>query len=434
MDTNSNNNNNNKSKLISWINYDSNDYFPIENLPFGVCKAKDNDDVACFSRISKTCINLSVLEKAGLLDSNNHKFDKNTFNQSTLNKFISLGKEVWHQVRFILTDIFTDVSYKNNENVGKSLRDLNDLNCLLPVTIGDYTDFYSSKNHAYNIGSLLRPNNPLQPNWTHLPVGYHGRSSTVVVDGTEIVRPRGQVKKSKDEDVSIFSECKRLDIEVEMGVVLGKSNQMGKPIKISEASEYIFGFVLLNDWSARDIQAWEYVPLGPFLAKNFATTISAWIITSEALKPFKVDLEPQNPKPLKYLHEEKLISYDIPIDILLKSKNQSNYNKIGTTNYKYMYWTINQQITHHAVTGCSMKVGDLLGSGTISGKEEGSYGCLMESNKNATKKVKVGDEERLWLEDGDTVNFSACCQGNGYKIGFSDCSGKILPALSEDNY
>jgi fumarylacetoacetase len=219
-----------------------------------------------------------------------------------------------------------------------------------------------------------------------------------------------------------------------MGVILGKSNEMGKPIKISEASEYIFGFVLLNDWSARDIQAWEYVPLGPFLAKNFATTISAWIITADALQPFKVSLEPQDPKPLKYLHEEKLISYDIPVDVLVKSSKQKEFSKIATTNYKYMYWTINQQITHHAVTGCSLKVGDLLGSGTISGKEEGTYGCLMESNKNSTKKVKVGDEERLWLEDGDTVNFDAFCQGNGYRIGFSDCSGTILSALSEDEY
>jgi fumarylacetoacetase len=219
-----------------------------------------------------------------------------------------------------------------------------------------------------------------------------------------------------------------------MGVILGKSNKIGSPIKVSEAAEYVFGFVLLNDWSARDIQAWEYVPLGPFLAKNFATTISAWIITQDALEPFKVKLEEQNPTPLKYLYEETLISYDIPIEINSKSEKQKEFTVIGQTNYKYMYWTINQQIAHHSVTGCKMQVGDLLGSGTISGKEEGTYGCLMESNKNNTKKIPVGDEERLWLHDGDTVVFKAFCQGVGYRIGFSDCSGTILPANPEEDY
>lgn len=421
-------------KLTSWIKYDSSDFFPIQNLPFGACFDPETKQTNCYSRISTTAINLAVLEQAGLLDDKDIVFDKNTFNQSTLNKFISFGKAYQSVVRAKLTEIFSDEKFKNNEAVLNSLKDVSKLQSVLPVTIGDYTDFYSSKNHAFNIGSILRPNNPLQPNWVHLPVGYHGRSSTVVTDGTEIVRPRGQVKKSKDEDLSIFSECKRLDYEVEMGVILGKSNPMGKPIKVSEAEDYIFGFVLMNDWSARDIQAWEYVPLGPFDAKNFATTISAWIVTKEALSPFKVKLEEQVPRPLNYLYEENLISYDIPIEVHMKSEKQKEFNVIATTNYKYMYWTINQQITHHAVTGCSMRVGDLLGSGTISGKEEGTFGCLMESNKNNTKKIALGDEERIWINDGDTVVLRGFCQGEGYRIGFSDCGGKVLPALKEEEY
>lgn len=416
----------------SWIEYNSEDNFPIQNLPYGV--AEVNGEVSCFSRISQLAINLAVLENAGLLDSEKFSFDKHTFNQASLNKFISLGKEVWGQTRSRLTLLFSNVEFKDNELVRKSLVDVKLLVCRLPVTIGDYTDFYSSKNHAFNIGSLLRPTNPLQPNYVHLPVGYHGRSSTVVVDGTEIVRPRGQVKKSKDEDIPVFSECKRLDIEAEMGVIIGKSNKLGQPIKIGEAFEYVFGFVLLNDWSARDIQAWEYVPLGPFTAKNFATTISAWIITKDALEPFRFKLEDQDPKPLKYLQDSNLFSYDIPIEILAKTQKQTEHFKIGKTNYKYMYWTMNQQITHHTVTGCSLNVGDLLGSGTISGTDQETLGCFMEMNRNATIKIQIGDEERLWLNDGDEVILKASCQGEGFKIGFGDCSGKILPAVPEDYF
>ena len=420
--------------IKSWIKYDENDFFPIQNLPYAVLYDKETNETNCYSRISTTSINLSSLEKSGLLDNETFKFDGSTFNSLTLNKFISLGKTVWKQVRHRLTSIFTDETYSNHDQVLKSLKEVSLLKACLPVQINDYTDFYSSKNHAYNIGSLLRPTNPLQPNWNQLPVGYHGRSSTIVIDGTDVRRPSGQVKKSKDEEISVFSQCKRLDYEVEMGVIIGKTNEIGVPIKINEASEYVFGFVLVNDWSARDIQAWEYVPLGPFTAKNFMTTVSAWIVVKEALEEFTVKLEEQDPRPLKYLYEENLVSYDIPIDIYLKSEKQKEYSRIGTTNYKYMYWTVNQQITHHTVTGCKMQVGDLIASGTISGKEEGTYGCLMEANKNSTRKIIVNDEERVWLNDGDSVLFKAYCQGKGYRIGFSECSGKVIPALGDEFY
>jgi len=417
-----------EKELKSWINYDSNDSFPIQNLPYGVCKNKKTGVVSCYSRISSTAINLSVLEVSGLLDGE-HKFDKNTFNKDKLNTFMSLGRKVWLQVRHRLTEIFTNEKFKTETAVSSSLENLVDLESLLPCHIPDYTDFYSSRNHAFNVGSLFRPTNPLQPNWSHLPVGYHGRSSTIVKSGTQVVRPRGQVKKSKDIDEPIFSECKRLDYEVEMGVILGQSNEMGRPIKVNEASEYIFGFVLLNDWSARDIQAWEYVPLGPFTAKNFASTISTWIITPEALEPFKITLPEQDPKPLDYLNEKDHYSYDIPISVQYKTKGQEEGVVISETNYKFMYWSANQQIAHHAVTGCSMGVGDLLGSGTISGTDEKSLGCLLEMTKSGANKITVGKEERTWLQDGDSINLVAQCQGNGFRIGFSDCEGEVLPAL-----
>lgn len=415
----------------SWIEYKENDDFPIQNLPFGVGKNKKTGEISCFSRISSTAINLSVLEKAKLLDGK-HVFDGKTFSQDKLNTFASLGKEVRVQVRNALTSLFTDE--KNKEQVSAALVPISDLESMMPVTIPDYTDFYSSKNHAFNVGSLFRPTNPLQPNWVHLPVGYHGRSSTIVIDGTPIRRPRAQVKKAKDIDEPIFSECKKFDYEVEMGVILGKSNEMGRPIKVNEASDYVFGYVILNDWSARDVQAWEYVPLGPFTAKNFGSTISAWVVTPEALEPFKVKLPDQDPKPLKYLDENDHFSYDIPIDVLIKGKNQEKENLVSQTNYKYMYWTANQQITHHSVTGCSMSVGDLLGSGTISGTDESSLGCLLESTKSGAKTIKVGDEERTFLLDGDVVNLKAYAQGEGFRIGFGDCKGEVIPALEEKEY
>jgi fumarylacetoacetase len=426
-----------QSSLKSWIEYDSSHPFPLENIPFGVFKFRGTSEhfSGCATRIGDYLINLTEMESKDyfkdIINSNNR-----VFANSNLNSFIALGRSVWKNFRLRIQEIFSNDSFKNDSNLCNSLVNLKSVrvDMLLPVTINDYTDFYSSRNHAFNMGKIIRgEKDALQPNWVHLPVGYHGRASTIVIDKTPIRRPRGQIKPPTSPD-PIFSETKRLDYEVEVGVVIGKSNEMGHPIKLQNAEDHIFGFVLLNDWSARDVQTWEYIPLGPFNAKNFASTISPWIVTMEALEPFKVKLQPQEPQPLKYLYDPNLYSWDIPINVSVQTKNQKEGNIIAQTNYKYMYWTVKQQISHHTSTGCKLNVGDLLGSGTISGTDEGSYGCLFEMNVGGTKKVKVGEDERLWLEDGDYVNFSAVIKGEGFSIGFGDCGGEILPALPEEEY
>ena len=420
----------------SWIHYDtSTEIFSLENIPFGVCYFKDIQLARCCSRIGDYVIDLYELENNKLLDSEVFTFsslERSVFNQSELNSFIELGRPVWKAVRERIQNIFRKGSSHEHQKI--FIHHFENVVMRLPVKIQDYTDFYSSKNHAFNMGRIIRgEKDALQPNYLHLPVGYHGRSSTIVVDGTPIRRPRGQIKPPK-QDNPIFSECKKLDYEVEIGMVVGKSNELGKPVKIKDADDYIFGFVLLNDWSARDIQTWEYVPLGPFNAKNFATTISPWIVTLEALEPFQVDLAKQDPEPLKYLHDPRLSSWDIPITVSLKTENSDQEISISTTNYKYMYWSIKQQIVHHTVTGCKLCVGDLLGSGTISGTQPDSYGCLFEMSENGTKTIQVGNEKRTWLNDGDVVKFTAVIKGDGYNIGFGDCSGKILPANPEEDY
>lgn len=428
---------NNNTNLNSWIKYEKDTQFPIQNIPFSVCFLIKQNTTRCCTRIGDFVIDLHSLERDGLLNSCHYKYshDNPIFGGETLNKFIEQGRETWKDVRKSLQKIFvSDSEFNNSESILSALHKIEDVENRMPVFVQDYTDFYSSKNHAFNMGAILRgPDNALQPNWVHLPVGYHGRASTIVVDRTKIRRPRGQIKPPNSE-VPIFSECKRLDYEVEIGVVIGKSNKMGQPVKVKEAEEYIFGLVLLNDWSARDIQAWEYQPLGPFNAKNFATTISPWIVTLEALEPFKVELPKQDPTPLKYLHENINRSYNIPIDVQMKTKSQNSLNKISESNYKYMYWTANQQIAHHTVTGCKLNVGDILGSGTISGTEQNTYGSIFELNNGGKAKVKVGDEERLWIEDGDYVNFNAVVQGDGFSIGFGPCGGEIIPALNEEEY
>ena len=305
---------------------------------------------------------------------------------------------------------------------------------IMPIKIQDYTDFYSSKNHAYNVGVMFRGvDNALQPNWLHLPVGYHGRASTVVVSGTDVVRPKGQIQL--DPKTPKWSACMKLDFELEVGAVIGKPSKMGVPIKLKDSAEHIFGFTLLNDWSARDLQVWEYVPLGPFNAKNFATTISPWIVTSEALEPFKIKLPAQEPEPLPYLKDDNNYSYDVELDVLLQSPTMAEPTLISKSNFKYMYWSANQQLTHHTVTGCSMTVGDVLGSGTISGTEKDSYGSFLELAWNGKEPLKVGNgEERIFLNDGDVLTLKGQCKGPGYTIGFGECSGKILPALDDSHF
>jgi fumarylacetoacetase len=426
------------NKLESWVVYSPDTQFPIQNFPFGVCFLKKLDTYRCCSRIGDYVIDLYALESQGLFNSEEYTHNTHSpiFNHSTLNTFISHGRTFWKAIREILIKIFKKDSI--NQTIGElSLHHISTVEMRMPVHVGDYTDFYSSKNHAFNMGAIIRgPENALQPNWVHLPVAYHGRSSTIVIDRTGVKRPRGQVKPL-DKDSPIFSECKRLDFEVEVGVIIGKSNKMGESVKTKDAEDYVFGLVLLNDWSARDLQTWEYVPLGPFTAKNFATTISPWIVTLEALNGFEVQLPKQDPTPLKYLQEENLKSWDIPINVYLTPSRERQDNKeslIATTNYKYMYWTINQQIAHHTVSGCKLNVGDILGSGTISGTDPGTYGSLFELNNGGKKKIQVGDNERVWIEDYDYVRFEAVLKGDGFNIGFGDCGGEIIPANPEEEY
>jgi len=313
---------------------------------------------------------------------------------------------------------------------------------VLPCFIRDYTDFYSSKNHAHNIGVMFRGiDNALQPNYLHLPVGYHGRASSIVKSGTEITRPKGQTLLTPDAKVPTFNPSRLMDMEIEMGTFIGKGNKLGEPIHINKAQDHIFGHCLLNDWSSRDIQKWEYVPLGPFLAKNFASTISCWIITPEALAPFKVDLPAQEPELLPYLKAKEVTAYDIDIQAHFRCEElKGNWHTISKTNMKHLYYSAAQTVAHHAATGCNMSAGDMLGSGTISAPERSGYGSLVElcwGGKHNSIEIDLEDGskvERKFLKDGDEVNFTAVCRGNGFVIGFGNCSGKVLPARPNSDF
>jgi fumarylacetoacetase len=305
---------------------------------------------------------------------------------------------------------------------------MDEIEMLLPVDIGDYTDFYSSREHATNVGTMFRdPENALLPNWLHLPVGYHGRSSSIVVSGTRIRRPKGQTLPAGAE-TPVFGPTKLLDFELEMGFITTDANSLGRSVSVEEARDQIFGLVLLNDWSARDIQKWEYVPLGPFLAKNFATSISPWIVTLDALEPFRVEGPKQDPEPLPYLKEEGKTAYDIKLEASIQPKN-SEETVVSRTNFKYMYWSISQQLAHQTVNGCNVRSGDLYGSGTISGKEPGSYGSMLELTWKGTKPLKMKDgTERKFIENGDTVILRGHCENEQVRIGFGTCVGKVKKA------
>jgi fumarylacetoacetase len=383
--------------------------------------------------IGDQILDLSVVAKAGLFDGPLLK-DSTCFFEPTLNHFMSLGKPYWNEARQTITHLLaldTSTLRDNADLRTRAFVSQSEVDMLLPARIGDYTDFYSSKEHATNVGIMFRgPSNALQENWLHLPVGYHGRSSSVVVSGTPIRRPMGQVKPD-DASVPSFSPCRLLDYELEMAFFVGPGNKHGDRIPIQEAENHIFGMVLMNDWSARDIQKWEYVPLGPFTAKNFGTTISPWVVTMEALEPFRVAAPKQeDPMPLEYLRDDPSArsAYDIHLEVSLTTAKLDTPFVISRSNFKYMYWTMKQQLTHHTVTGCNMCPGDLLGSGTISGPTPDSYGSLLETCWKGTKPLSLPNgEERRFLADGDTVTFKGYCQGEGYRVGFGSCTGLILP-------
>lgn len=420
----------NDPKLRSFIEIDPSSDFPIQNLPYGVFFTPDLPDLRVGVAIGDFVLDLAALEAAGLI-----RFENATgvFAKPSLNAFMALGPKVWTKTRARISELLRHDNPELRDNAElrrHALVPLNFAQMHLPIEVQGFTDFYSSKEHATNVGVMFRgKDNALMPNWLHIPIGYNGRASTVVVSGTPIRRPRGQLKPPAAELPS-FGPCKRLDFELEMGVVIGQASAMGEMLTEQQAEEMIFGFTLLNDWSARDIQAWEYVPLGPFQAKAFGTSISPWIVTREALEPFRVHGPAQDPKPLPYLQQKGANNYDLQLAVDLKTETMQEPAGICRTNFKYMYWSSVQQLVHHASSGCAMNAGDLLGSGTISGSEKSERGSMLELSWGGAEPLDLGSGvQRSFLEDGDSLTMRGWCQGDGYRIGFGEVEGTILPSL-----
>lgn len=419
----------NNPELTSWVNVPENSDFPIQNLPFGIFKTQSSSPRVGVA-IGDQVIDLSVLNKLGFFEK--LKIDNAVFTNQYLNDFIALGKSTTGAVRERLSELLNVNNTElqgNKEARDKVLHDMRNVQMLMPVYVRDYTDFYSSIDHATNIGKMLRdPNNALLPNWKHLPVGYHGRASSITISGTDFHRPKGQIKPA-DSDNPVYGPTKSLDFELEVAFIVGKQTGLGETVSTEKADEHIFGLVLFNDWSARDIQAWEYVPLGPFLAKNFASTISPWVVTLEALEPFRVEGYKQEPKVLPYLEYKGNKNLDIKLEVLIKPE-KTNETKVCSSNYKYMYWTMEQQLAHHTVNGCNINIGDMMASGTISGPMEESFGSMMEITWRGAKPIKLSDgTERKFINDNDTVIIRGYCNKDGVRIGFGDCKAKVLPAL-----
>ena len=418
----------NDPKLSSWVEVDQDSDFPIQNLPFGIF-SKDNTSPRVGVAIGNQILDLKSLFEFGYLDSlgfSNQDFDNNYLNQLMLH-----GKQATRALRNRISNLLDSKNEELKENashVSSVLHIQKECTMHLPVKIGDYTDFYSSEQHAYNVGCMFRdPNNALLPNWKHIPVGYHGRSSSIVVSGTPVHRPKGQ-QKPDENNPPIYGPCKLFDFELEMGFITYQGKNLGESISTDEADDFIFGLCLFNDLSARDIQKWEYVPLGPFLAKNFASSMSAWIVTLDALEPFRIAGPKQEPKVLPYLEYNGNKHLDINLEVVLKTDNGIE-KTISNSNFKFMYWNMNQQLAHHSVNGCNINCGDLLASGTISGPDEGSFGSMLEISWKGTKPVQLPDgTERKFINDNDTIIMKGHGKKNGVKVGFGEVSTKILPA------
>ncbi|MDA1028735.1 MAG: fumarylacetoacetase [Bacteroidetes bacterium] len=411
--------------MRSFIDVSPGSDFPIQNLPYGIFLPNGSTRARPGTALGDWVVDLDALEKAHLLPTK-------VFSGSSLNDFMAAGRETWTLVRSTLQVLLSEDNSRLRDDM--DLRSLalfprKAVTMLLPAQIGDYTDFYSSREHATNVGSLFRdPKNALLPNWLHLPVAYHGRASSIVVSGTEIRRPKGQTKADNADPV--FGPSRLLDFELEVGFFTGPGTTIGESISIEKATEHIFGFVLVNDWSARDIQTWEYVPLGPFLAKNFATSISPWIVTLDALEPFRCPGPKQDPEPLPYLRSERDSAFDISLEVSINPPNSDVENVVCRSNFKHLYWNICQQLAHHTSGGCNIKPGDLMASGTISGPEKGSFGSMLEITWRGTTPVQLSDgTERKFINDGDTVVMKGVAEKNGIRIGFGEVSGKILPSV-----
>jgi fumarylacetoacetase len=414
--------------LKSFIDVPRDSHFPLENLPFGVFKPRDGA-VRVGVAIGEFVLDLSILAQLGHFRTAD--FDGNRiFARDCLNDFLALGRPAWRKTREILQHLLSADTAALRDDAALRERVFykqKDVTMQLPARIGDYTDFYSSYHHAHNFGTMLRgPENALMPNWKWLPVAYHGRASSIVVSGSEVRRPHGQIKPP-DAAAPIFCPSKSLDYELEMAFLIGPRNSLGQPVPIERAVDHIFGFVLMNDWSARDIQAWEYQPLGPFLAKNFCTSISPWVVTLEALEPFRKSLAAQDPEPLPYLRARNDFTFDIHLQATLKTAVMDAPEVMTRSNFQNLYWSVSQQLAHHTVNGCNLQTGDLLASGTISGPTEESRGCMLELTWRGAKPLQLPNgDRRKWLEDGDTLTISGWCEGDDYRVGFGEVSGRII--------
>ncbi len=411
----------------SWLTIHDNSHFPIQNIPFGVFLTKE-DVITIGTRIGDYAIDLGALQQLNYFEG--IELTDDMFMQDTLNDFISDGKKTWRLVRNRIADLFDITNSElrdNTEHRDIVIFAIEDVEMQLPVLIGDYTDFYSSKEHATNVGMMFRdPENALLPNWLHIPVGYHGRSSTIVPSGIPVHRPMGQTLP-QGESTPVFGPSRLVDFELETAFITTDANIMGENIPINEAEDYIFGMVLLNDWSARDIQKWEYVPLGPFLAKNFASSISPWIVTMDALEPFKTKGPNQEPMPLPYLQQKGKHAYDINLEVYIEPENVPA-SLVSKSNFKYMYWSMSQQLAHHTSNGCRVNSGDMMGSGTISGSTPDSYGSMLELTWGGNNPITMQDgSERKFINDYDTVIMTGYCQNSSVRIGFGEVSSKLLP-------
>ena len=408
--------------MNTWITIPNHSDFTINNLPYGIF-VRDGRPTPGIA-IGDQIIDLNTAAKCGLFK--DLDFSSTVFESTVLNDFIGCGKSAWSSLRKYITSELTSQG-ELYENRDKILVDRTSAQMCLPIQIGDYTDFYSSIEHATNLGKLFRPNSePLLPNWRHIPVGYHGRASSIVVSGTPIKRPQGQMKPPTAE-IPSFGYSKRLDIELEMAYIIGSPTKLGESISVENAEDHIFGKVIFNDWSARDIQGWEYVPLGPFLGKNFASTISPWIVTMEALEPFRCESIKQDPPVLPYLQYEGNKNFDIKLEVGITPKGDEE-TIISQSNFKFMYWNMAQQLAHHTVNGCNVNVGDVMASGTISGRDANSYGSLIEISQGGKAPIQLkNNKTRTFLEDGDLISIRAWCQKGNIRVGFGECLGTIIP-------
>ncbi len=419
----------NNPTLKSWVEVPANSDFPIQNLPFGIVKTNQLTPRVA-TRIGDFAVDLKTLFVLGYME--NMPFELADFDTDSLNPMMRRGKKAVRDLRNRISKLF-DINYidlqKNEHHSQQVLIAMEQVIMCMPVQIGDYTDFYSSREHATNVGIMLRgAENALMPNWLWLPVGYHGRSSSIVISGEPVRRPKGQIKPNPEEP-PIYAASRNLDFELEMAFITFDGKPMGERISTEEAEDFIFGMCLFNDWSARDMQAWEYIPLGPFLAKNFASSISPWIVTLDALEPYKIAGPVQDPEVLSYLEYSGEKSYDIQLEVYIQPENATE-TKVCSSNFKFMYWNMVQQLAHHTVNGCNVRSGDLMGSGTISGPTPDSYGSMMELSWRGTKPLSLNDgTERKFIQDGDNVIMRGFSSKDGVRIGFGEVSGKVLPAI-----